>query len=580
MSHALAVSRPLPAASPPQQKFQLQHSQRAEAFATQIGHLPKAQRRAALIIAADLATHIFPLPGGGGLIERCAGYWLPMGTLSRGVSQLTFPLIYTTAGAVRRACREAEAEGLPTRHLQPGQRRGRFWHIPESGIQLVRETLELLKEDGLEPERTTAHYQLAPPILLPLHTYQKKLWVQCPEHDDAEPSALLNTSGCIYCFGCGKLTALGVVVSGEMVEYRRILSRDAAPVAALSPASPAQKKVGNTVESVAVLHDTANQPPSTDRGFFCDLSLSATNGPYSIDAVLKAGAPSTHESAPRNRDRLRLVGVRVQTSERMIEVPPMPLGFVLGRRFGARPMYGHKKGKYGMQRAYSSCMDLLDVLRASQKRIPGAARKAKGWERELGQEAHAEVRLSEAGKNKADPKHFLPDLYVSLDYQEWETCSSFSVECREEGKEAWVLQPQNFQARAGKWVGVDIDGVQVMPGKDGLKRAGEKIQAMLEAHPAFSGRCGVVQTSSYGVQVVAELTRTRWDLRGFYADPNVRKMLGNLDAMCLGAFEQEGMVGGHADPTVHAPGRMMRRPGPRVDKRGASCISRLVYATA
>ena len=563
MNHAFAVSSPPSAAS----NF-LQPSPKAEALASQIGHLPKAQRRAALIIAADLVAHVFPLRSGAGLIERCAGYWIPLGTISRGVAQLAFSLIYDAAGGVRRTCREAEEEGLPPRHLQPGQRRGRFWHIPAAGLSLLREVLLLLKEDGLEPEQTTAHYQLAPAIRLPLHIHKKKLWIQCPEHDDAEPSALLNPSGCIYCFGCGKLTALGTILPGEVVEYRKILSTDPRPVTAAA-----------SQETVTAAAATVKVDPPHDRGFFCDLPISTSNGPYSIDAVLSAGAPSLHESAPRKGPRERPVGVRVQTTDAVTEVPPMPLGFVLGRRFGARPRYGNRYGKYGMQRSYSSCMDLLDVLRASQKRIQGGTGK-QGWERELGQDAQAEHRLSTAETEQVDPKHLLPDLYVSLDYQGWETCSSFPVKCRDEAKEAWVLQPQNFHARAGKWVGVDIDAVRTMPGRAGMVKAGEKIRAFLESHPAFTGRCGIVQTSSYGVQVVAELTHTRWDLRAFYADRNVKKMLASLDQVCLDAFREQGMEGGHADPTVHAPGRMMRRPGARVDKRGAACVSRLVYATA
>ena len=257
-------------------------------------------------------------------------------------------------------------------------------------------------------------------------------------------------------------------------------------------------------------------------------------------------------------------GVRFTEPGRECVVPPQPLGLMLARRYADQERT--RTRRYGMTRSYSSCMDLLDLLRAGQRAHAG--------DRAVG------VAMSGAAmaeQRRTDPRNYLPDLYVSLDYHAHGTTRGVPMQGRED---AWVLQPDGFRAAVTQWVGVDIDGIQGWPTDGRLVEAAVAVQAVLERHPQFSGRMGLTRTGSQGVQVVAQLADARWCPADFYADPHVQRMLAGMDAVVLRALHDHGVLGGYADPTVHAPGRLVRRPGPRVDKTGSPTVARLVWATA
>jgi hypothetical protein len=186
--------------------------------------------------------------------------------------------------------------------------------------------------------------------------------------------------------------------------------------------------------------------------------------------------------------------------------------------------------------------------------------------------------VEHAQSSLTDHRHFLPDLYVSLDLHAHAAVREFPTMIG--GKQAYLAKPEGFTYAVSDYVGGDYDAFTAAPvSDDALIEVGKRIEAAMERHPCFSGRIAVVRTSHLAFQVVFQLACARRDLDAFYADRDVRAMLAALDEMCLREARDVGYVGGHADPTVHAAGRYVRRPGPRKTKQGTVYVSRLVYAT-
>lgn len=528
-----------------------QHARtQAGALVQHLCALPKAQLRAALLILADVADRSCPLEDGSALTERCAGYWVPDGTVSKVVAQLVFPYVYDALGAAKVPALRALTLGYPVRKVVQGRARGAHWHLPASGVQLARDALLAMRALGHAPEERSTSYELGAPVSLVVTPRGRRTWLHCPVHEDSDPSALVNPSGVVWCFACGRVVGLAAVHDGR-AQYRPVLG-------------VRQPRVPTTAPSAAAPSPAAAPPAAqhSPRGFLSALPMYASILPYSLEAAMRAGSPGSVPYRPPGR---RPTGIQIVQPAAECIIPPQPLGLVLGRRYADQPL-GRRSRAYGMARSYSSCMDLLDALRASQRQLAGE----RAWDRALTGSAEAEQR-------HADPRHWLPDLYVSLDHHAHQGVRA--IPARGAAVEALVLQPTDFAPACTTWVGVDIDGIDGWPGEAQLVSAAQAIQAMLEQHPVFSGRMALVRTSAMGAQVVAQLATPRWAPAEFYAATHVQRLLANLDAVCLRLLHEHGVQGGHPDPTVHAPGRMVRRPGPRVDKSGAPTVARLVWAT-
>lgn len=507
----------------------------ASADAAAVLALPRSQRAAAVEVVSDLARNARPVDAIDrgrrcAAIERCARYYTPSGTMSEGVAEVVFPQVLALVGAREISAREAEAVGFPVRRAG---RRGRHYLLPDPSRPA--ELLAALDRLGLRREVSISSCTWGDPVQVATVTRGRATWTTCPCHDDRDPSCQINDSGLAYCYACARVVGRAVRTSADTASFSILLRREGPP--------PAPRLVPTTG-----VHD-------------CPGTGSASDLPYSTVMACAAGSPGTLRPAGGSP-----TGARVLDAAGLVlgESTPMARGLVLGRRFGDGPR--QRAGRFA--RSYSSKRDLLDLLRSAQRRDAGPGARGRALEAEA---AHERSGL-------ADHRHFLPDRYVGLDEQAHRSVRSFARSTATRDVE--VLVPDDFGPVATRWVGVDLDGFERAPvGDAALVLAAREIERAAEASPFFSGRVGVVRTSHLGVQVVLELARTRLDPEAFYQDRHVRAVLEATDALCLRAVRDAGFEGGHADPTVHAPGRYVRRPGPRKTKQGTAFVSRLAYAS-
>jgi hypothetical protein len=228
-------------------------------------------------------------------------------------------------------------------------------------------------------------------------------------------------------------------------------------------------------------------------------------------------------------------------------------------------VYGKMRGKsrfgtdYGMEQSASSTLCLMDMLVCAESRAAKQAEKER-------------LALTMHTPHLGDVKQVVPSKHVALEvqspvaYRKWTTPS---------GREVHV---------ARKWTGsavthvlVDLDKFAAAPqGNESLAQLKDAFIALAKRF-LLTGEVGLVRTSERGVQIVFQLPvakRLEW-----YGDRRTQAFLARLDAACLALVAKAGFVGGHADASVHAPNRYMRRPGARIDKQGRFYISRLVFAT-
>lgn len=502
---------------------------------------------------ASLPASAHRLPDGRWTIERAFGYWAPDETIPVSVARRVIPVVYVDLlGGEPISVEKARLLGHPLRVLGENEGWGQHWVFPADAVDRAGEILAHLADLDILPDRSAGRRsRTGPAVMLPTHRAGRRTWILCPEHDDHTPSALVNPSGVVYCFACAQTVGFADLKIGGVLFRPLLLSSSSSSSSDFSDL-PVRK----------------DPPPgevtdTTGGGSLLESTRPTANAPYSLLAVELAGAPG---KAPRHVPGTKPGGVIVVDEDRTWTVEPMARGVVLARRYGDKGCT--KRSKTGFTRSYSSKRDLLDILRVAQRQNAGPAAAER-----------AIVMASVVARWKApDHREFLPDAYVSLDVHAHASTRTFRLS--RSAREAYAIQPQDFKTIAGRWVGVDLDGFTAWPDDDvGLVEAAKVIAAMLERHPVFSGRCALVRTSHGGVQIVAELAEYRHDLAGFYADPHVRQMLANLDTLCLDAVREAGFEGGHADPTVHAPGRYIRRPGPRLTKQGIPYVAHLVWST-
>ncbi len=541
-------------------------------------YFPAKQLEAAAIITKDYVERSKETKSGR-MTERCAGYWAADGTISRDIAQRIFQYLYETFDAHRVSSLEAAALGYPVRW---GKHRGAHWQLPNSGFRFAEEVLEELTRLGCVPKNKHTSYDLGPVRILSggKSSHQgRKVKVCCPEHNDHEPSALVNepleghTLGNVFCFACGRIVGRGEIIGGQ-VAYQKVIrvhkgckatvsddaptpATGALPAPILPPALALLPDFREEVlRGVEVQGGAGGHYPYT-------VTPPAFSLPFSYLPAVVAGDVGTDPVIPEDR---KTTGVHYEANPEFsfsepLTIPPQALGLILAKRQGDR--FGNSDGFF---RGYSACMDLIDLFRSAQHQ---AGEKA--WKK-------ADDGCDMAKTFRYHPRLYLPDLYSSLDYMAFTDLHPFHPKKAPERMS--ILQPTGFRPTCTKWVGVDVDGIEGMPSDEALSLAGQAIGEAAKGLPdIFTGRIAVVKTSEYGVQVTLELLHTRWDPSAFYKDKDVQKMLTTLDAICLDILREHGMTGGIADPSIHSPGRYVRRPGPRVDKRGEPYVSRLVYST-
>lgn len=218
-------------------------------------------------------------------------------------------------------------------------------------------------------------------------------------------------------------------------------------------------------------------------------------------------------------------------------------------------LLAHSSAERGMRRSASRCSDLIGLLRTADRR--SETDKAAG-------EAMAALYRDESPG----------DSYVSVERMAttgWRTLHTRRGEVR---------VPCKWEPTEVRWLLADLDGFDDAPFGDGeLAVAGQALARWAQSHPGLTGRVAVIRTSHHGVQVIAELDGPKPDPRGWHSTAEARALTRALDAAALAAAHGAGFAGGHADPCVHAAGRLMRRPGWRLDKRGELCRARLAWAS-
>lgn len=532
---------------------------------------PKSHQRAALLVLEDMVAHSVRIDGprhnGDRLVERGPAYYRATGQLPDSLAREVCSLITQDLEIPRIRPMDAMALGVPLRELKPGKSRGGLLLLTAYNVRAMRELAQALREDGLTP----------PPSCKPTPILGAERWstsvrrgrhtfIRCPtdDHADEDPSALVNADGAVYCFGCRRLVAIRERSEGDRLLVRLI--QNWRPGAAPDPSRP-----GEELKALAGGRAEEETEPTTpidwsgscrSDGSTSDLKLTVTIQPPTLHVLVHpevlVQVPSVGD--PLQGVRAHLQQARAEGSRDRIQTsgyerddgrisPGLKLGFLRGDHTNR-----------GLTRALSCSLDLLDLLRAADRRDcgPKATRRAE----------EQVARTEQEGINPS-----IPDRYVSLHHHYVTSYRTLPGTRR--------ALPTSFVPAAIRWVGVDLDGFTGAPlDNQALTQAGERLRGWAERQPELTGRLGVVRTSSRGVQVVLELAEARWSTKGSdpMKDPGLSRLLDRLDARCLLEAREAGFEGGHADRSARTLGRYFRRPGARW-KKGALEFARLVYAT-
>lgn len=478
-------------------------------------------REVVIIMLRDLGSPgVMRSIDGGSCTERCPGYWSADGTVSRGTAVRAWQLVVEILDLRKIKATVAMKRGYRLRHLNAGQRRGAHWSSPPGAAELAHAVVSSLNVDVRKPRST----HVADGYLATVTPRGKRQWIMCPSHDDHHPSALVNAPrwgqehGTIYCFVCRRTVALCHADRGLLTVYP-------------------MKREGPFTGQLAKEHQRSAQ----------DLQPSAR-------VIKLAGNPGIMPRLSTRGGGRRTVGFERADGTSVL---PWTVGYVITTI-----------GRHSVQQRYSSCRDLLDVLRSADRRASGPAAERHAME---GHYAYTQLADDDDGRGR----RAIPDRLISLDMQGWSSLKPIRV-----SSDATAMAPQDFRPRLSRWIGVDLDAFDTEAlGKGWAERMGENIRQWAESSPHTSGRIGIIQTSHRGLQVVLELADPRWDPVGWYANAHVVGWLAQLDTVCLAAAQLAGRRGGHADTAMHTHGRSARLPGPRITKDGLPHVVRLVYAT-
>ena len=579
-------------------------------------------RAAVLLVAEDVLAHAVRIRGpvhhGAHVVERGPAYYAACGKLSSLQAARAVSMLVGELQVPRLPVDEVRQLGVPVRQLKPGRKRGRYLLLRPTTHKVLSRVVRSLRRDGTVPPEPTR----AQPILGPAHAHEvtrrgRHRFIRCPdpEHEDKDPSALVNPDGAIYCFGCerlvgftdddpytGSLDTIRVrLVLDWRADRREKVKRDHhdhdegdesgildlggdQDQASMDADGADGSADGWCFEDSLTLDGTT---PACPRGCYADHDYG--DGPPAItDTAIHVPTPVTPErpriairvlnAAPMGHmgdpsDPLssvqRYVERYKQEHGRSPQKTGLRLGYVLGKRM-----------RRGFRRTMSTTLDLLDIMRRAEGRECSVKAREKHYRMEQTYLCRCETQ-----NRTPDLYEVFPDQFVSLHHH----YALDFVESRfHEG-----FYPTDFKPVAARWIGVDLDGLDmrwvgrvieddvVVGFNDGLKGAAEAIERWCESRPELTGRMGMVRTSRDGVQVVVELAATRWTSSrepSPYETRALRVLHDQLDRVCLDSVHMAGATGGKIDRSIRAMGRYVRLPGPRT-KRGDLDYAVLVYAS-
>lgn len=476
-----------------------------------LGGLTTRQTDVTIFMLADFAANAVRVPGGV-FIERCPTYYVGSGSIPISLARRIYPLIVDLLGAVRIKAEAAEAAGVALRRLAEGARRGHCLFIRDH--ERAGSLLAQFKKLGRTiPDPASFRRRAPEPRRVDIVWRGTRAFMQCPFHDDRDPSALVNPNGNVTCFGaeCAAARHIGWVVfdpeGGAMFTAR-------AGAAVPRASAPFVRPV-----TAPFSCNTRGQPGRGEGGeergssSLCTRELAA-KADYSHEKIRVAGSPGQD----------RLTG-----------------GHLLGSLFHDRFVRRREREP-----------DVIEILRSAERDLaPSALSDALSLE------------ATHEGEG-VDARSYLPDLYVSLDHHVW-------VRPSDGGARSMPQTVDTIGVDLDGFTGAPVSNAALALAGDRI------LDAIRRDFPMLTGRLAIVRTSHFGVQVLARLAIARWGPWAFYSDEDVRRMLDAFDALCLSEVQRAGFEGGHADRSIHAAGRYVRLPGARKTKQKTVYVSRLAY---
>lgn len=171
-------------------------------------------RAACLLVAEDLLAHAVrvrgPVHHGAHVVERGPAYYAACGKLPEALARVAVATFTRELSIPRLPVDQVRALGVPVRQLKPGKQRGRYLLIRPAAHKALHRAARDLRADGVTPpEPTRAQPILGPARPVELFRRGRHTFIHCPspDHDDSDPSGLVNLDGAVYCFGCARLVA-------------------------------------------------------------------------------------------------------------------------------------------------------------------------------------------------------------------------------------------------------------------------------------------------------------------------------------------------------------------------------------
>lgn len=217
------------------------------------------------------------------------------------------------------------------------------------------------------------------------------------------------------------------------------------------------------------------------------------------------------------------------------------------------------RGSRGARFSVSRAPGLVEALRAADRSSRNRHAEAET----------AAIRLL-ASPIRLDPRALLPALYISLDEM---APATWMPNPRKPGG----FLPETWGPSATTHVAVDLDRFDDAPlGEAEIELEARRLAHWAEKRRELSGEVAVIRTSHFGLQVIFGLRQHRSP--GWRASPMAERLHGIVEAKALGMAKASGFTGGTIDQTARGAGRMVRRPGPRLDKDDLPYVSHLVFS--
>lgn len=187
---------------------------RQDALSAALRTAAPSVRAACLLVAEDLLAHAVrvrgPVHHGAHVVERGPAYYAACGKLPEGLARQAVSMLARELSIPRLPVDQVRALGVPVRQLKPGKQRGRYLLLRPAAHKAIKAAARDLRIAGVvPPEPTRAQPILGPARPVEMFRRGRHTFIHCPspDHDDSDPSGLVNPDGAVYCFGCSRLVA-------------------------------------------------------------------------------------------------------------------------------------------------------------------------------------------------------------------------------------------------------------------------------------------------------------------------------------------------------------------------------------